>query len=298
LIGLALSCHQEAIIFRREYPQLKEIISKAKKVAGANGRYNAMEKILTLNDGRTLELGAVQYEDSWEKFQGRPHDFIGIDEITHFTQSLYQNLTGWNRSTVEGQRCRVVCTGNPPVTPDGEWVKEYWGAWLKEDHPNPAKPGEIRWYAMLNGLSTEVESGEPFEHINENGIVETITPRSRTFIPAKLSDNPYLEKTNYRSVLQSLPEPMRSRMLYGDFKLETEDDIYQVIPASWIDAAQKRWTEEPPNGLKLMAIGCDPARGGRDETVLAKRFGDWYSFESFPGKNTPDGLSVAQLVFC
>ena len=34
------------------------------------------------------------------------------------------------------------------------------------------------------------------------------------------------------ATLQSLPEPLRSQMLYGDFNAGTEDDSMQVIPTA------------------------------------------------------------------
>ena len=56
-----------------------------------------------------------------------------------------------------------------------------WGPWLDEQHPNPALPGELRWFVRIDGKDTEVEGPEPFEWQGE-----TLYPQSRTFIPAKL----------------------------------------------------------------------------------------------------------------
>jgi hypothetical protein len=52
---------------------------------------------------------------------------------------------------------------------------------------------------------------------------------SRTFIPARLADNPYLGE-DYRRTLNLLPEPLRSQLLYGDWKAGQIDDAYQLIP--------------------------------------------------------------------
>ncbi len=293
LLGLALTQHKESIIFRREYPQLKGLIKRSREIVGREGRYNSTEKVWSLADGRSLEFGAMQYEEDKEKYQGRPHDLKGFDEITHFTESQYTYTIGWNRTADPNQRCRVVCTGNPPTNAEGQWVARYWGAWLDPAHPNPAKPGELRWYATIAGESIEVESGEPFEYQGE-----TIYPRSRTFIPARVADNPYLKATNYASVLQGLPEPLRSQLLYGDFSIGLEDDIYQVIPTKWVDLAQARW--EPDYfihaNIPQSALGVDPARGGKDETAIAERWGNWFSVTGYPGKETPDGRSVVERV--
>jgi hypothetical protein len=216
----------------------------------------------------------------------------GFDEVTEFTEHQFRFVNAWNRSTRPGQRCRVVAAGNPPTSSDGQWVIRYWGPWLEQHHPHPAKPGELRWFARLDNKDVEVQSGTPFQH---NG--ELIAPRSRTFIPARLSDNPILETTGYRATLQSLPEPLRSQLLYGDFSMSVEDDLWQVIPTDWVRRAQARWTPEAPAAQPLSAVGVDVARGGKDKTVIAKRYGPWFAqLLKFPGKDTPDGPTVGGLV--
>src|SRR5690606_28848424 len=126
----------------------------------------------------------------------------------------------WARTTDPRQRVRIIATGNPPTTAEGEWVIRYWRAWLDAQHPYPAQPGELRWYARVDNEDQERESGEPFAWKGE-----TITPKSRTFIPALLRDNPHLSHDGrYEAVLQNLPEPLRSQLLFGDFTVGVEDD--------------------------------------------------------------------------
>lgn len=299
ILGLALTSHSTSIIFRREYPQLKGLVGRCKKILkSTKARYNSTEKTWSgLPDGRSLEFGACATEDDVEKFQGRPHDLKAVDEITHFSKSQYKFLTGWLRTDDENQRCRVICTGNPPTNAEGRWVIEYWAPWLDKKHPNPADPGELRYFAAIDGVDTEVPSAEPFEYTNKDGQIEVITPRSRTFIPAKIEDNPIYMKTGYKSVLQSLPEPLRSQMLKGDFTAGIEDDPWQIIPTLWIEAAQERWHQGKPLGTPQTLVACDPARGGVDKTIIGKRYGNWLdALEKHPGSSTPDGRIVADLI--
>jgi hypothetical protein len=199
-------------------------------------------------------------------------------------------VNAWNRSTRKGQRCRVVATGNPPTTAAGRWVVRYWAPWLDRKHPNPAMPGELRWFAMIDGESVEVDGPEPFLH---NG--ELMHPRSRTFIPARLEDNPFYGD-DYRAMLQGLPEPLRSQMLYGDFDIGAEDDPWQIIPTQWVLDAQERWREGRPD-VPLSALGVDVARGGDDSTVIAPLYGWWFDeLEEHAGKVTDSGPKVAALV--
>src|SRR5262249_1266286 len=176
---------------------------------------------------------------------------------------------------------------------EGRWVLEAWAPWLDPQFPFPAKPGELRWYTTLGGKSQWLQDGQPFSHDGEH-----IRPRSRTFIPAKLSDNPILAATGYEATLQAMPEPLRSILLYGDFRTVMEDDPWQVVPMAWVEAAQARWTAGPPPGTSLDAIGVDVARGGPAQTVIAKRYGTWFApLIKVSGRQTTDGPSVAALVY-
>lgn len=292
LVGLALTAHRKSIVFRREYPQLKDLVEYARIVIGQRGRYNGQQNIFRLNDGRILEFGAVQHEGDQGKYQGRAHDLKAFDELPNFLESQYRFLIGWNRTTAPNQRTRVVGAGNPPTSADGEWVIQRWGAWLDPQYPNPAKDGELRWFAVIDGHDTELENCEPIQHRGE-----IIKPRSRTFIPAKLGDNPYLANTDYMATVQAMPEPLRSQMLNGDFRIGLEDDQWQVIPTAWVLAAQERWKQRSQPDMGITHMGVDVARGGKDKTVIAKRRGNWFAeLDKYPGKSTPDGQAVAGLV--
>src|SRR5205814_422004 len=98
----------------------------------------------------------------------------------------------WLRTTDPNQRCQVLLTFNPPTSAEGRWIIPFFGPWLGPQHPHPAKPGELRYFAMIDGEEVEVASAEPFEHHGE-----TITAQSRTFIPSRVSDNIFLMDTNY-----------------------------------------------------------------------------------------------------
>jgi hypothetical protein len=292
-LGMAIECHQKSAIFRRVYPNLKAVILRSEEIIGNGANENKSEHIWTWKDGRILEFGAVQYEDNKKDWQGRPHDLYAFDEITEFTKSQYEFICGWNRTTDTSQRCRILATGNPPTDDAGNWILERWGAWLDDKHPHPAKPGELRWYATVNGEEREYASGDPFDNKGE-----TIYPRSRTFIPARLDDNPFLSVDNrYRAMLQSLPEPLRSQLLNGDFKASAVADPWQIIPTEWVRAAQRRWIEREKPAVPLTAVGLDPARGGRDNMSMSRRYDNYFDEIVFwPGVMVPDGPTAAELV--
>lgn len=291
LCGLAIECHRHSIIFRREFPQIKGLIGECKRILGTSDGYNAQDKVWRLPNGNELEFGSVQHEDDKEKYQGRAHDFVGFDEVTHFTESQYRFLIGWVRSTAD-QRCRVVVAGNPPLTAEGAWVVKYWGAWLDPTHPKPAKPGELRWYTTIDGADSEVDGAGP--HLIDGRLV---IAKSRTFIPARLEDNPDLMASGYAATVEAMPEPMRTMMREGRFDVGMKDADFQVIPTQWIVEAQARWKPDGYKAHMMTAMAFDPAGGGRDAAELAWRHGGWYAeLVSEQGDQTADGSRSAGLI--
>lgn len=291
-IGLAVTQHHRSLLLRRTNKEALGLVERLAEVIGNRDGWSSQRGIWRLPEC-TVEISGCQLEDDKQKFKGSPHDLICFDEVSDFTESQYTFITTWNRSTTPGQRCRVVAAGNPPTRPEGLWVLKRWAAWLDPTHPNPAKPGELRWYtAGEDGKEIEVDGPGPH---SING--ELIVARSRTFIPAKLSDNPDLQASGYAATLAALPEELRAAYRDGRFDASLKDHAYQTIPTAWIRAAQARWTSRPPQGVPMCAIGVDVAQGGTDNTVLAIRHDGWYApLISVPGKLTPDGPAVAGLV--
>lgn len=292
LLGLALTRQEVSIVFRREAVQLVGLEERMTKIMGSRVGYNSQDKIWRLPDGKTLEFGSVKEPDDWMKYQGRPHDLKAFDEITHFLEIQFRALIGWMRTDNPKVRQRVVCAGNPPTDSEGEWVIRYWAPWLDPMHPNPAKDGELRWFVTDEaGKDQEVPGPDPVMVGSES-----MTPKSRTFIRSSVDDNLFLSLTGYKATLQSLPEPLRSQMLRGDFMAGRSDPVWQAIPTEWIKAAQARWAKRDVKG-PMTALGLDPARGGIDKTAAARRHGNWFDeMVQVPGVLTKDGPTCAAFV--
>ncbi|HET7153363.1 MAG TPA: terminase [Candidatus Kapabacteria bacterium] len=305
LLGLAATKHRRSIIFRRNYPAMRALIERTREMYDPHGdplnSFNEQLHLWRLRGGTLIEFGSIQYEHDRFKYKGRPHDLYCWDEVTEFSETQFRFVNAWNRTATKGQRCRIVATGNPPSAQEGQWVKQYWSAWLDAKHANPAAPGELRWYARIDDRDEAMTNGAPFEHKGK-----IIHPRSRTFIPARLTDNPYLNE-EYIALLQSQPEPYRSQLLYGDFTVGVKDDEWQVIPTAWVYAAIERWkkgkpmlVDEPNKQITpqpLTALGCDIAHGGEDSTVIAKLYGTWFDeLKKYPGSVTDTGEKAVKLI--
>lgn len=298
-VGKTLTQHRTVQIFRRVGTELTSLEDRFIAILGHDKGYNSTKKIWrNIRPGVQLEMGSVPNAGDEEGYRGRPKDLLVIDEAGSFLFTQVQFLMGWVRTTIRGQRCQTLMCFNPPTDAEGRWLIEYFAPWLDDRYPGKkAQPGELRWYVTMDGLSVEVVDHTPFYYTDKSGRRELLTPQSRTFIPSRVTDNPYLVGTNYMTQLQALPEPLRSQMLYGDFKAGMQDSEWQVIPTAWLDEAVARWKPKEPKP-RMLGTGTDVARGGKDNTIIARRHTDWW-FDVplvYPGKETPDGPTVAGLV--
>ncbi len=274
ILGLAFNAHKRSLIMRRRYGDLERLIEDALKIHGSrDGFSGSPPPRLKINDEQTINFRAAQHIGDEQQTMGQGRDLLGIDEATHFAESQIRFLMGWVRTEDVNQRCRTVLATNPPLTSEGAWVNKMFAPWLDPNFPNPAKAGELRW----------VISGEDDQDIWVAGPQDTrviggkdVRPTSRTFIPASVEDNPDYARTDYKRQLMALPEQIR-RLLMGGFHASFKDADFQVIPSSWIEQAQARWT---PNGNKdfaMTAMAFDPAGGGADSAELCWRHGGWYA---------------------
>lgn len=313
VVGSFLTVHKRSLVVRREKAQTDGIVQRCEEILGHKNGYNSQKSFWNLGNGRLIEFGGLDNLGDEKRWQGRAHDFKALDEATEIRESQARFVMGWNRSSDPTIKSKCLMTFNPPTTAEGRWVIDYFAPWIKKGHPNPAKPGELRWFAMVKGKEQEVESNKQFVLIDDQIVYDfdpkdykpehIITPKSRTFIPARVTDNKYYMETGYMSTLQALPEPLRSQMLYGDFGAGIEDDPWQVIPTAWVEAAQARW--KPEDEMRLMykgvfamdSYGLDVARGGKDNTIGYARHGLWYNranvLEGIQSKDGPASASFA-----
>lgn len=300
ILGLAFTEHQRTLIVRKHYVDLTGLTDRAKEINGTDAGYNGSSppRLKTVN-GRLIDFGGLAKVGDEEHWQGQPHDLLCVDEVVQNREHQIRFLMGWVRSSDPNQRKRVVFASNPPTSSAGDWIIPMFAPWLDSRHPNPAEPGELRWVVSdEDGKDFWVEGPEP---VSVGGRLQR--PLSRTFIPGKLSDNPFLADTGYAAQLDALPEPLRSAIRDGNFMAARVDDEAQLIPTDWVRRAQNRWLQSqsgghkgPPVGVPMCAIGVDAARM-RDETVLAPRYDGFYpELIAVSGKDTPHGSDVAALV--
>lgn len=318
--GLALCAHQRSLILRREKAQTEKFVQDFTKLIGDDDGLKR-QPLEWHHEGRLIEFGGLDDMSDHRKWQGRDHDLKAIDEATECREFQVRFVMGWNRTDLPDQRVRSILTFNPPTTAEGRWVVPFFGPWLDKKWPKRAAPGELLWFATIGDrVDVEVPDNRPFviheasgervydfDPADYRGKLKTkiITPKSRTFIPSRVTDNPFYMATGYISTLQALPEPLRSQMLDGDFNAGIEDDERQLIPTAWIEASMARWKPRDTKGV-MDSIGVDVSRssmgglavgGGKDRTVISRRHGTWFDdLVSLKGLNVEDGPAVAGAV--
>ena len=187
-----------AIIFRKTYPQLKDIIDRQhslypKAVLGA--KFNESKHVWTFPSGAKIYLGSLNDASSKYNYQGLAFDFIDFDELTQFTREEYEYLQSRNRPTGPNTRIYMRAQANPGGVGHG---------WVKNRFIEPAKPNTtIREKVVI--------------HTPNDGKIERY--RDRIFIPSTLFDNKILMQNdpNYIVRLAQLGEKERKALLYGDW---------------------------------------------------------------------------------
>ena len=190
--------HYKGLIVRKTYPQLAELIDKSLNYyprAYPKSRYNASAHTWTFPSGAKILFGSMQYTKDRTRYQGQAYDFIGFDELTHFTWDEYSYLFSRNRPNGPGTRVYIRASANPGGVGHG---------WVKERFVTAGKPMTTIW----EDVTWRDPSGQ-----------ERRARQSRIFVPSLVFDNPALlnNDPDYVRRLASMPEADRNALLYGDW---------------------------------------------------------------------------------
>lgn len=181
----------QGIIFRKTFPQLEEsLIPRShgfyKHLAG---RYNDTKHVWTFPSGATIRFSYLETDQDARDHDTAEYQYAGFDELTSLPHSPH-----FNRYIYITSRCRSSIPGVPAIV---------------RGATNPGNIGHI-WVR------------DRFVGPNPNGrviIYDKASETKRMFIPAKLTDNPYLMKSDpgYIKRLNLLPEAERRAKVLGDW---------------------------------------------------------------------------------
>lgn len=190
--------HYKGLILRKTFPELEELIEKSLRyypAAFPGARYHASSHTWRFPSGAKILFGSMHRPADRLRYQGRAFDFIGFDELTHFTWEEYAYLFSRNRPNGPGTRVYLRATANPGGVGHG---------WVKARFVAAGPPGKTLWESAAVTFP--------------DGHRET-RRRSRFFLPASVFDNRRLLENDpaYLDKLALLPPAQRSALLYGDW---------------------------------------------------------------------------------
>lgn len=204
-----------ALLLRRTFPDLeKSLIEDSHELyPRIGGSYNQQSKRWRFPGGESVWFGYLDHEQDVRQYQSAAFAFIGFDELTHFTERQYLYMFS---------RCRCpagiplrIRAGTNPGSEGHDWVFKRWGAWLDPESTVAAEPGQVlHYYRDEEGQDTLSDRAHPLA-------------MGRTFIPARVSDNPFLAQDGeYLRMLQNLQLVERSQLRDGDWLIKPAPGLY------------------------------------------------------------------------
>ena len=295
--------HFEGIIFRKEKPDLRNIINDSKTVYKDYGTYISSEKDMRwdLKAGGHIRFSyyADSYDDFKDRMQGQQFSYLAIDEITQIEFEKFKYLMTDVRNAHK-IRNRIFGTCNPDHR---SWVRDFIDWWIgKADtvyndpknglvglHPErkglpiPERDGKVR-YCFMAGASTtaDIVWGDSREEVYEmckdridafykkggyeaEGNPADIFVLSVCFTEAKLKDNRKLIESDpsYIARLANQDEEQIARDLEGNWDYERINDDYLSV------SDMEDFFNRPPDyGDNVMRAAGDVAFQGGDNNWM------------------------------
>lgn len=215
----------KGLMLRRTFPELRRSLivrsferfdtkGTSALAAGVKCKYKATEHVWHFSNGSTIEFGFCEADRDVYQYQSAEYDCVAWDELTQFpTDFPYRYLMSRVRTRIElrvkGLRPHVVAGTNPG---------NVGGAWVKGRFVDLGAPG------VIHDVVLEVD-GQAARTVN------------RVFVPAKLSDNRYIDAPSYRMMLANLDPATRAALedgswdvVEGQFFTEWRRELHVIKP--------------------------------------------------------------------
>lgn len=284
-----------AVIFRREGPQITNqggLWDESNLLYTPLGAApNQNDRAWTFPSGARVRFSHMQYAKDRFAWDGSQIPMIGFDQLESFEEIQFWFMLSRNRTTC-GVRPYVRATCNPVPEDDtvGGWLHKLINWWIDGEtgYAIQERAGIIRWFVRreekLHWADTRDELIAQFPDVPH----EDLQPKSLTFVPAKLEDNPILTRQDpgYRGWLLSLPLVERERRLGGNWKIKATGGTvfdrawFKIVPAlptdveEWVRYWDKAGTE---NGGKYSAGSLVGRRTTGRYVIASVIRGQWSS---------------------
>ena len=241
------------LLLRHTTEELRELVFKSQELypkIWPGIKWSERKMQWTAPSGARLWMSYLDRDDDVLRYQGLAFSWIGFDELTQWaTPYAWNYMRSRLRSTAPDLPIYMRATTNPGGRGHG-WVKKMF------IDPSPYN----RAYD-----ATDSETGEVLRYPSGHSKAGKSLFKRR-FIPARLSDNPYLaESGDYEAMLLSMPEQQRRQLLDGDWDIkegaaftEFDRNIHVVepfdIPNNWVKFRACDYGYGSKSGVVWMAV--------------------------------------------
>jgi hypothetical protein len=234
--------YSHAIVFRKTYPQLVELLRRARELfipLGAD--YAKIEHTFTFKNGATVEFKNLDADEDVENYQGRQFTLVIFDELANWPTDYCWTYMASRVRSPQGIAGQMLGTGNP----GGKghlWVKN----------------------KFIDGFKPNVMYKVPVSYSKSEKRYNYI---SQCFIPSRLEDNSFLmQNRKYADYLDSLPTNLRRMLRYGDWDVfegqvfdEWRREKHVVKPIALKQGEWKRfyvldWNYSKPYAIAKFAV--------------------------------------------
>lgn len=225
-----------ALILRRTWPDLNSpgaILDRARTwLMGTDAQQKDGGRTWIFPSGAKLSFGYLQHDKDKFKFQSAEFQYIGFDELTHFEESPYtylfsrlrrpdlvclncQTSVRKNSGGVGGYRHTSKTKCND-IFPDPKVIEQY----------PPSEDGMTVFDIPLRMRSATNPGGIGNEWVKARFVDDATAAEGAVFIPARLIDNPSLDREAYEESLSHLTEVDRQRLQDGDWDAAEAGDFF------------------------------------------------------------------------
>lgn len=234
-----------AVIFRRTYPQIMnegglwDTSMKIYPFVGGKAKPSKLE--WTFPSGAKVKFAHMQHEKDRLQWDGAQIPLLCWDQLEHFTWRQFFYMLARNRTTC-GVRPYIRATCNPQVD---HWLRDFMSWWINEETGLPyyERSGILRWFVIREDQPIWGDTrAELVERFGKGSL-----PKSFTFIPGTVKDNPILMNSNpdYLSNLQALSRIDRERLLHGNWNIREEAG--EFFQSAWFEIVPVA-----PSGIQAM----------------------------------------------
>jgi hypothetical protein len=236
-----------ALLLRRTYQDLSKpgaLMDRAHEwLRGSGASWNEQKKQWTFPSGAKLTFGYLETENDKYQYQGAEYQLVGFDELTQFTETSYKYLFSRLRRLSDSDVPIRMRSASNPGGVGGEWVHE---RFIPDDFsPEQAREHRVFWKEGSD------EEGKSYR---------------RAFVPARLDDNPHLDRVEYAQSLEELDPVTREQLLRGDWHIRQRGNVLSMwderahvlswkqfavlygtphIPMTWLLGVYQDWGTTP-----------------------------------------------------